>query len=107
MEDRYTPRLSIELSQEDYDILQRGIPWGMKKPFFTAIVKDIIRIMKTDRGREFIIAVIARDLKLEDFSTVGGKDETGKPKKELLGTFLSRETGINRGNKEEEKDSDI
>ena len=106
MPPKYSPRLSVELSTEDYEELRRLVPWGFLKHIFVAIVKDVIRLLR-EHGHTFIGAVASRDLKLEDYMTVntGEPDETGRSKEELLRTYLSRQNRTHKRNKKEKERS--
>ena len=72
LSDRYKPRLSIELSREQFDKLQSLIPWGQKRQIFSPIVDDIIRLTE-EHGQTFLAALIARAINLEDFSNLNLK----------------------------------
>jgi len=69
MSEQYRPRLSIEISDEQAHELKTLIPWGLKNQLFTVIIDDVIRLSKL-HGQHFIAAILARALKLEDYSTL-------------------------------------
>ena len=96
----YLPRLSIELTPEQQADLQRLLPWGQKTAFFRPIIEDVIRLLK-EHGHKFIGAVSSRQISLEDYmyTRTGDKDETGRPKKELLGNALHGESRDNKSDK--------
>ena len=77
-QDKYhRPRLSIEITGEQHKELQRLIPWGLQRQVFSPIVDDVIRLVKK-HGQVFIAAVLEKDIKLEDYSSVKleGEDES-------------------------------
>ena len=69
-QDKYhRPRLSIEITGEQQKGLQRLIPWGLLRQVFSPIVDDVIRLANK-HGQVFIAAVLEKDIKLEDYSSV-------------------------------------
>ena len=78
---KYTPRLSVELTEKQFYELQRIIPWGQKRKIFGPIVDDIISMTKR-HGRTFIAALMARAVSLEDFLEIDMKEfdnDYGRP----------------------------
>ena len=73
MSDEWRPRLSITITNEQYRKLQSLIPWGVKGQLFSAIIDDLITALEKD-GEKVLGAILARKLKLEDYSQIGGKD---------------------------------
>uniref|UniRef100_A0A6M3K8R9 Uncharacterized protein n=1 Tax=viral metagenome TaxID=1070528 RepID=A0A6M3K8R9_9ZZZZ len=63
----YKPRLSIEITDEQFADLQRLTSHGLKKAIFGVIIDDVIRLLKS-HGDVFIGAVLSRQLKLEEYS---------------------------------------
>jgi hypothetical protein len=63
----YRPRLSIELTHQQAEDLRRLIPWGLKNQLFSILIDDIIRLGRS-HGQKFLAAVLAREIKLEDWS---------------------------------------
>jgi len=55
----YRPRLSIELSPDQYKALQESLPWGAMRPLFSAIVDDIIDISKAGMVERLVAAIVA------------------------------------------------
>jgi len=55
----YRPRLSIELSPDQYKALQEALPWGTMRPLFSAIVDDIIIISKAGMSERLVAAIVA------------------------------------------------
>jgi len=60
MSDRYIPRLSVEITQEQFDALIKYIPWGIKKKLFSVIVDDLIEMLKVDPSRVIGLVVSGR-----------------------------------------------
>ena len=75
MSETYRPRLSIELSQKQFDELQRLIPWGMKNQLYAIITDDVIE-MAQRLGPTFIAAILARQIKIKDYVQGLPKEET-------------------------------
>jgi hypothetical protein len=61
----YRPRLSIEISNEQYNALGRLIPWGVKSELFSAIIDDLIDLLEKE-GEIVIAAVLTKRLKIKD-----------------------------------------
>ena len=66
MSESYRPRLSIELTQQQFDELQHLIPWGMKNQLYAIITDDVIE-MAQRLGPTFIAAILARQIKIKDY----------------------------------------
>ena len=78
-DDRQRPRLSIEITEEQNRDLIRLIPWGAKNPLFSAIVDDVIELLKTN-GPMIIAMVLTKKLRVSDMSSIK-EAITTKPKK--------------------------
>ena len=65
----YRPRLSIELTHEQADALRDLIPWGLKNQLFSAIIDDVIRLAR-QHGSQFLAAILANVVRIDDYSTV-------------------------------------
>jgi len=63
----WRPRLSINISAEQYRKLQKYIPWGTRTKVFSIIIDDLISAVE-EKGTEVIGALIARRIKYEDIS---------------------------------------
>lgn len=68
--DSYRPRLSIDLTPQQANALRDLIPWGLKGQLFSIIIDDIIRLART-HGQQFLAAVLARGIRLENYSKLG------------------------------------
>lgn len=55
----YRPRLSIELSAEQFKALQEALPWGTMRPLFSSIVDDIISISREGMSERLVAAIVA------------------------------------------------
>jgi len=60
MSEKYIPRLSVEITQEQFDALIKYIPWGIKKKLFSVIVDDLIEMLKVDPSRVIGLVVSGR-----------------------------------------------
>ena len=59
----YRPRLSIDLTDEQYRKLSNYIPWGLQRPLFSAIVDDLISMMDNGLTESVITAIVSGMLK--------------------------------------------
>lgn len=59
----WKPRLSVDLTPEQHDALQRLIPWGLRKKVFHVLVDMLIKAMEQD-GLKVLNTVLARELDL-------------------------------------------
>lgn len=75
MNPEWHPRLSVEITEQQYRDLERLIPWGNKKKVFGVIVDDVIRHLEK-HGEKFLAAVLHKYIKLEDYTSMnlGGED---------------------------------
>ena len=71
----WRPRLSIEITKEQYNALQRLIPWGMKGQLFSALVDSMIKLLE-DKGEIVIAAIITKKLKVENLLNMEDPDES-------------------------------
>ena len=78
MSSKYTPRLSVDITQEQFSDLQRLLDFGMKKLIFGVIVDDMIRLLKYDRVT-FISAILKRRIKLDDMLELELESKDGNP----------------------------
>jgi len=67
--EKYRPRLSIEITEEQAAKLYRLVPWGVKKEMFSVIIDDVIKLLET-HGEILIAAILTRKLKMQDLPTV-------------------------------------
>lgn len=74
------PRLSVELSPEQYKQLGKLIPWGQQRILFSKIVDNLIEIL-TEHGSLAIGAILAGRVKFLDIIAIReGKNATSRPK---------------------------
>ncbi len=67
---RYTPRLNVDIRQDQRDNLDKLIPWGQRREIISSILDDLIKILKPldERDRRiFIACIVARKVGIEDF----------------------------------------
>ena len=76
MKDKYRPRLSVEITEEQHKQLQRLIPWGVEKQLFSVIIDDVIRLIEK-HGQIFIAAALEKAIKLEDYSSFKLEEKDG------------------------------
>jgi hypothetical protein len=54
----YSPRLSVETTEDQFNSLKKLIPFGIKKQLFAAIVDDLIQKLEDAPRRDIIFAAI-------------------------------------------------
>jgi hypothetical protein len=74
--DSYRPRLSVEISTKQANDLRNLIPWGLKNQLFSIIVDDVIRL-SLELGPNFLAAILAHSIKLENYSSVLKEEPNG------------------------------
>lgn len=80
MTDRdWSPRLTIELTEEQYNELLKLVPWGIKRKLFSVIIDDIIRLLK-EHGQKFLAAILTRSIKLEEYTHLLEESDDNKRK---------------------------
>lgn len=72
----WKPRLSIEITPQQSSDLSTLIPHGMQKLIFQAVVDDVIRMIRTHK-EVFFAAVIAKQLRLDDYTSLDMKGKDG------------------------------
>ena len=60
----YRPRLSIELSEDQHNSLQRLVPWGVKNQLFSTIVDQLIPLLEK-HGTTVIGLILDNKLKAD------------------------------------------
>lgn len=78
----YTPRLSVEISEETYIRMQNRIPWGLKSKVMAILLEDLLDLIEK-HGDIVLAAVISRTISAQQIIT--GLDRTIK-KEEQSGT---------------------
>ena len=66
---KYRPRLSVEITEEQQLALQKHLDFGMQKRLFSIIVDDVIEMMEK-HGRSFLAAVVMKEVKYSDFTSL-------------------------------------
>uniref|UniRef100_A0A6H1ZVK5 Uncharacterized protein n=1 Tax=viral metagenome TaxID=1070528 RepID=A0A6H1ZVK5_9ZZZZ len=70
----YRPRLSVEISDDQYRDLQRLLPHGYKRQVFSLIIDDVIRLTQKHKER-FIAAIMHKVITLEDYLSIDLEDK--------------------------------
>jgi len=65
----YRPRLSIEISDEQFSKLSELIPWGLKNYLFRVIIDDLINVLEK-HGSNALAAIIDHKVKLEHYTRI-------------------------------------
>lgn len=63
---KYTPRLTQELTLHQHQVLQKHIPHGMQRRFFSVIIDDIVKMFE-DHGHLVLVAFMERHLSYREF----------------------------------------
>lgn len=61
----YRPRLSIEITEEQYSKMNKVIPWGVRSRLFSVIIDDLVHIIEI-HGEMAIAAIISREANVLD-----------------------------------------
>ena len=70
----YTPRLSIELSEETFFRMQNKVPWGLKTKIMVALLEDLLDLIDS-HGNIVLAAILDRKLGSADvLKELRGKD---------------------------------
>jgi len=77
MTSEYRPRLSIELTEKQYNDLQRLVPWGTKNQLFSTIIDQLIPLLE-DKGQAIIALILENKLQVshllkKDLEKLDGK----------------------------------
>lgn len=65
MPSQYTPRLSIELTEEQQARLSKLIPWGHKRALFSTVVDGLINLIE-EYGQPMIAVIISGKLSVAE-----------------------------------------
>ena len=65
--EEWRPRLSIDITEEQYFALQRLFPWGVKQEFMRSVVDDIISLLER-KGELGIAAVLSHAIRFKELS---------------------------------------
>jgi len=69
----YRPRLSIELTEEQNNALQRLVPWGVKNQLFSALVDQLIPLLEK-HGSTVIALILDNKLRADRLLNLEGLD---------------------------------
>ncbi len=61
----YRPRLSIEITEEQYNKMNKVIPWGVRSRLFSVIIDDLVDVIEM-YGEMAIAAIITRETNILD-----------------------------------------
>lgn len=73
MPEVYTPRLSVEISEETYFRMQDRIPWGLKSKVMVILLEDLLDLIDS-HGNIVLAAIINRTLSTQQ--VIKGLDKT-------------------------------
>jgi hypothetical protein len=59
----WKPRITVEVSEHQYNILKEHIPYGMQKQVFGVIIEDLINLLER-YGHDVILAILSRQFSL-------------------------------------------
>ncbi len=65
MPSQYSPRLSIELTEEQHSKLSELIDWGQKRALFGAIVDGLIPLLE-EYGAPLIAVIVSKKLSITE-----------------------------------------
>lgn len=60
-------RLTIDISEEEYQVITTVLPAGSRQSFFSPVIEDLCTLLKK-RPREIVGAIISRRVKIWDIS---------------------------------------
>ena len=66
-DDRWRPRLNLDITEEQYHKLQKIFPWGVKQEFFRLVLDDIIDLVER-KGERAIAAVLTKSVRFKEIS---------------------------------------
>jgi len=75
MPTEYTPRLSVEISEETHIRMQNRIPWGLKSKVMVILLEDLLDLIEK-HGDIVLAAIINRTISSQQVIT--GLDRTIK-----------------------------
>lgn len=79
MSDKYVPRISIDVTPEMQQRMQRLLPWGLRGKLFLIIVEDILDLIE-EHGEGVVALLVAKRLKARSllFKEIGDEKAGGK-----------------------------
>lgn len=58
----HRPRLSVEITEEQYRSLQRLVPWGLQRALFSVVIDFLIKLLEVT-GPKVITSLVMGELK--------------------------------------------
>lgn len=83
MAEKYVPRISIDITPEMQQRMQRLLPWGLRGRLFLVIVEDILDLIE-EHGEGVVALLVARRLKARSLLFKELEDGTKGPEGESL-----------------------
>lgn len=71
----WRPRLSIEVTEQQMTDLQELIPWGNKTKIFSAIIDDLISVLKGENGHIAFAAMVCGAVRPKDILPVMSQND--------------------------------
>ncbi|MFA6973091.1 MAG: hypothetical protein WC208_17060 [Gallionella sp.] len=65
MPTEYTPRLSVEISEETFKRMQDRIPWGLRTKVMSILLEDLLSLVES-HGNVVLAAVLDRRIGAQD-----------------------------------------
>lgn len=65
----WRPRLSVEVSPEVFEEMQKLIPWGMRRQIFSVILEHTLKLIKT-HGPGVLAILMSGELRFEEMLRV-------------------------------------
>lgn len=72
----WRPRLVIDITEEQARRLNRYLEYGMRVRLFSIVLDDVLDMIEKN-GATFLAAVLARHLKLEDYTSLKMEKKNG------------------------------
>ena len=69
MPSKYTPRLSVEITDEQYNKLKQLIPWGVKNTLFSIIIDEVIELIE-EHGTVVIAGLLNKKLTVQNLHSI-------------------------------------
>jgi hypothetical protein len=76
----YRPRLVVDITEEQAQRLNRYLEYGMRSRVFSIIIDDTLDMIEK-YGAQFLAAILARHLKLEDYTSLKMETKHGRLRK--------------------------
>jgi hypothetical protein len=63
MEKTWKPRITVEVTEHQYNVLKEHLAHGMQKQVFGVIIEDLVNLLER-YGHEIILAILCRQFSL-------------------------------------------